>query len=84
MDPLREAVQGDFPDWILPETLNVDGTDISLEDLQEVFEINWSTVGGYKSAVLHGLQVENGRFGFIATSLIPPLLFGLTGLGLTS
>ena len=58
MDPLRETVGGTFPDWILPQTLSVDGTDIQIADIPNVFDVDWPVVARYKSAVLESLQVQ--------------------------
>ena len=55
---MREAIQGNFPDWVLPRNLHVDGSDIALDALHEVFDVVWPKVGGYKSAVLESLQVQ--------------------------
>ena len=56
--PLRAAVTGEFPDWQLPTFLTTKGgVHIALNDLQNTFEIDWRTVGGFKSAVLENLQV---------------------------
>ena len=58
LHPLRVSVQGNFPDWILPRSLHVDGSDIALEDLQEVFDVVWQKVSGHISPVLESLQVK--------------------------
>ena len=56
--PLRAAVTGEFPDWQLPTFLTTeDGARIELDELRNTFEINWRTVGRFKSAVLENLQV---------------------------
>ena len=56
--PLRAAVTGEFPDWQLPTFPTTEGgAHIALDELQNTFEINWRTVGGFKSAVLENLQV---------------------------
>ena len=75
-DPLRANIQGSFPDWILPEELNVEGCDIPLESLQEVFQVDWKRLGGYTSAVLENLQVEKWNVKFFTDEPDPtPLLW---------
>jgi hypothetical protein len=64
LDPLRASVQGNFPDWILPRSLLVDGKDIALEDLQEVFYVVWQRVSGHISLVLESLQVKTWKVVF--------------------
>ena len=64
LNPLRAAVRGHFPDWILPQSLNVDGSDIALEDLQEVFDVVWKKVSGHMSAVLDSLQLSTWKLVF--------------------
>ena len=64
LHPLRAAVQGNFPDWILPQSLHVDGSDVAFEDLQEVFYVVWKKVSGHISAVLDSLQVSTWELVF--------------------
>jgi len=64
LNPLRAAVRGHFPDWILPQSLNVAGSDIALEDLQEVFDVVWKKVSGHISAVLDSLQLSTWKLVF--------------------
>ena len=75
LHPLRAAVQDKLPDWILPRSLHVDGSDIALEALQEVFDVVWKKVSGYKSAVLDSLQVRAWELVFYSdeTDATPPL-----------
>ena len=37
----------------------MNGSDVPLQHLQTVFQMDWPVVGGYKSAVLESLQVQN-------------------------
>ena len=51
--------------------MNVDGSYIALEDLQEVFDVVWKKVSGYKSAVLDSLQVRAWELVFYSDELDP-------------
>ena len=64
LDPLREAVEGEFPDWLLPTFLPVDGVDVPLDSLHEGFEVDWKVVARCKTAVLESLQVEQWQVVF--------------------
>ena len=44
--------------------MNVDGSYIALEDLQEVFDVVWKKVSGHISAVLDSLQLSTWKLVF--------------------
>ena len=56
---MRAAVEGDFPDWRVPTFLTIEDQHIEFRDLQKRFEVDWRTVGRFKSAVLESLQVDS-------------------------
>ena len=64
LHPLRAAVKGKFPHWILPLSLHVAGSDIALEDLHEVFDVVWKKVSGFQPAVLDSLHVRTWNLVF--------------------
>ena len=67
--PLRGAVGGEFPDWILPETFNVQGVEVPLASLEQVIRIDWNRVFFNEPAVLQSLRLigaESWRVQFYA------------------
>ena len=53
----KKYVTGEFPDWQVPTFLTIQGKHIAFDELQNNFEIDWRTLGGFKSAVLQSLHV---------------------------
>ena len=58
LHPLRMAIGGVFPNWILPVRLNVDGVHWPLHRLHEVFVFDYDGVMG---PVLQNLQVQEWK-----------------------
>ena len=64
LHPLRAAVAGQFPDWILPETFNVRGVEVPLASLEQVIKIDWHSVLKSELAVLQSLPAKSWHMQF--------------------
>ena len=62
LHPLRQAIEGDFPNWTLPVGLNVGGVWVPLNRLHEAFVFDYESIIG--TAVLQHLQVQEWKVQF--------------------
>ena len=44
LHPLRKAITGRFPNYILPQSLTVNGSEIPLHSLHDVYDVIWSRI----------------------------------------
>ena len=61
LHPLRQAIGGVFPEWILPVRMDVGGVHVPLHRLHEVFIFDYESVIG---PVLQNLQVQEWKVKF--------------------
>ena len=64
LHPLRAAITGEFPHWVLPETLNVGGVEMPLAILHKAIKIDWHSVLKSEPTVLKSMSVDSWHMQF--------------------
>ena len=70
LQPLRAAVSGQCPSWILPQTLNVGGVEVQVANLHDAMTIDWHRVLVNEPAV-QSLSVESWHVQFYDDEIDP-------------